>query len=181
MERQLQVGEVAPPGSVSASSLRSGSIACRWVPERTSRTARPNTVSLNTTPRDSPHHRSASRSGRAVRVGGDEGAVDRADGRADDEVGPDPGLGQRAQHADLVRAEQPAAAEYECSRHLSQGNPRAGTAAHTGGGLAGAGQVTVRSRNSLFSLTVTGMGGKISTRCCASSRSAAKLSLPPLK
>src|SRR4029077_656844 len=57
---------------------------------------------------------------RAFRVGGDEGAVHRADGGADDEVGPHPGVGQRAQHADLVRAEQPTAAEYECSRHLPQ-------------------------------------------------------------
>ena len=48
-------------GSVSASIFRSGSMACRWVPDRTSRTARPSTVSLNTTRRDSPCQSSLSR------------------------------------------------------------------------------------------------------------------------
>ena len=56
---------------------------------------------------------------RPVGVRGDERAVDRPDGGADNDVGPHAGLGQRAQHAHLVRTEQPAAAEYECSRHLT--------------------------------------------------------------
>ena len=43
-----------------------------------------------------------------------------------------------------------------------------------------AAQLTARSRNRLFSVTVTVIGGKMSMRRCASSRSAAKLSLPPL-
>src|SRR5215469_6974656 len=53
--------------------------------------------------------------GRAVRVGGNEGAVDRADGGADDQVGAYVGFAQGAQHAYLVRAEQPPAAEHERS------------------------------------------------------------------
>jgi hypothetical protein len=55
-------------------------------------------------------------------IGGDEGTVHGANRGADDKVGADPGVGQRAQHADLVGAEQPAAAEYECDRHLAQAN-----------------------------------------------------------
>ena len=40
-------------------------------------------------------------------IGGEEGAVDRADGGPKDDVRPDAALGQRAQHPDLVRSEEP--------------------------------------------------------------------------
>ncbi|BDZ66357.1 hypothetical protein GCM10025877_32950 [Agromyces mangrovi Wang et al. 2018] len=46
-----------------------------------------------------------------VDVGGDDGAVDRADRRADDEARPDVALEQCPQHADLARAEHAAASE----------------------------------------------------------------------
>ena len=54
---------------------------------------------------------------RARRVGGHEGAVDRAPRRAHDHVGPDAGLRQRPEHADLMRPEQAAAAEHERRLH----------------------------------------------------------------
>ena len=50
------------------------------------------------------------------RVGGDEGAVDRADRGAGDDVGADAGLEQRLDHADLDRAADAAAAEHERDR-----------------------------------------------------------------
>jgi hypothetical protein len=56
---------------------------------------------------------------RARRVGRDQRAVDRADRGAHHQVGLDARLGKRPQHADLVRAEQPSAAEYERCRHTS--------------------------------------------------------------
>jgi hypothetical protein len=56
---------------------------------------------------------------RARRVGGHERAVDRADRGAHDQIRPDARLRERAEHADLVRAEQPAAAEDERRRHGS--------------------------------------------------------------
>jgi hypothetical protein len=51
------------------------------------------------------------------RIGGHERAVDRADRGSHDQVGLDPGLGQRPQHADLVGAEQAPATEHERGRH----------------------------------------------------------------
>src|SRR6266536_2876585 len=50
---------------------------------------------------------------RLGRVGRDEHAVDRAHRGPDDQVRPDPGLGERLEHPDLVRAQHPAAAEHE--------------------------------------------------------------------
>jgi hypothetical protein len=50
------------------------------------------------------------------RVGRDEGPVERADRRADDEVGHDPGLEQRPQHPDLAGTEHAAAAQDEGGR-----------------------------------------------------------------
>jgi len=55
--------------------------------------------------------------GRAGRVGGHERAVEGADRGTDHQVGPDAGLGQRAEHADLMSAEQPPAAQYERRGH----------------------------------------------------------------
>jgi len=49
------------PGSSRSSSRRSGSGECRWVPERSSRIARPHSVSLNASRRSSPRHFSPSR------------------------------------------------------------------------------------------------------------------------
>jgi hypothetical protein len=50
---------------------------------------------------------------RRVGVGGDEDAVERPDRGPQDQVRPDPGLGERLQHADLVGAQHPSAAEHE--------------------------------------------------------------------
>ena len=47
------------------------------------------------------------------RIGGDERAVDRADGGAGDDIGADAGLEERLDHADLDRAANAAAAEHE--------------------------------------------------------------------
>ena len=71
---------------------------------------------------DSSRHSSASRTVVSTRrVGGEERAVERADRRADDEVGDDPGLEQRPQHADLTGAEHAAAAEDEGGRRPRSG------------------------------------------------------------
>src|SRR5205085_10516527 len=48
-------------------------------------------------------------------VGGEKCAVDRADGGTEDQVGLDRALRERAEHSDLVRAEDSAAAEHECN------------------------------------------------------------------
>ena len=50
---------------------------------------------------------------RTGRVSRHERAVDRADRGAHDQIGPHARLLERAEHADLVRAEQAAAAEHE--------------------------------------------------------------------
>ena len=50
---------------------------------------------------------------RRRRVRRDESAIERTDRRANDEVGADVGLQERAQHADLDGAEQTATAEHE--------------------------------------------------------------------
>jgi hypothetical protein len=49
---------------------------------------------------------------------GDERAVDRADRRADDDVRADAVVGERAEHADLDRAEARAAGEDEGDAHI---------------------------------------------------------------
>ena len=54
---------------------------------------------------------------RAGRVGRHERSVDRPHRGADHHVGPDSGLGQRPEHADLVGAEHAAPAEHECRLH----------------------------------------------------------------
>ena len=59
------------------------------------------------------------------RVPGDQGAVERADAGAEDEVGGDAALEERAQHADLDRAEGAPAAEDERGRHRGQRLPAA--------------------------------------------------------
>jgi hypothetical protein len=74
-----------------------------------------------------PHLAQPRRGGR--RVGCDERSVERANGCAHDQVGLDAGLRQRPEHADLVRAEEPSAAEHERRRHGSslaspRGQPR---------------------------------------------------------
>ena len=59
-------------------------------------------------------HRGQLGHGRArVAVGGHEHAVERPHRGAEHQVGPDPGLGEGLEHADLVGAEHPAAAEHE--------------------------------------------------------------------
>ena len=66
-------------------------------------------------PLDSPQRGEPLDRGRG-RVAGEHRAVDRADAGADDEVGGDAGGQQRLEHADLVRAEDTAAAEHERGR-----------------------------------------------------------------
>ena len=59
-------------------------------------------------------HRGQLGDGRArVAVGGHEHAVERPHRGAEHQVGPDPGLGEGLEHADLVGAEHPAPAEHE--------------------------------------------------------------------
>ena len=100
-------------GRCSSSSWRSGRLECRWVPERASVPSRPKSELRNAV----AHHLGAPHRlqplGRALRVGGHEDAVDGADRGAEHQVGADAGVGQRGQHADLVRAEHSAAAEHE--------------------------------------------------------------------
>ena len=105
-------------GRCCSSSRRSGRLECRWVPDRASVPSRPKIELRNTVRTTSERQTASSRLRRAGRVGGDEDAVDGADRGAQDEVGPDAGVGQRGQHAHLVRAEHPAAAEDERGRRL---------------------------------------------------------------
>ena len=60
VEGQLEIGEVLP-GRAPSSMRCSGSMECRWVPDRASRASRPQTLSLNAWRSSSPCHRSASR------------------------------------------------------------------------------------------------------------------------
>jgi hypothetical protein len=50
-------------------------------------------------------------------------AVDHADRGAYDQVGPDPGFGKRVEHAELMCAGPPPAAEHECRHHESRRTP----------------------------------------------------------
>jgi hypothetical protein len=123
LERQFQVGEVAPGqrgGQQPAQRLER--VQVRAGPDQVGGPApqllaegQPQFVAL-------PHPGQPPR--RTRRVGGHERAVDRADRGAHHQVGPHARLGKRAQHADLVRAEQPPAAEHEGRRHQAPAQPR---------------------------------------------------------
>ena len=83
------------------------------------RTVRSAAVAVHLAPDSpAPRHSSVSRSITAsVGLAGDQRAVERADAGAEHQVGDDAALEQRAQHADLDRAEDAAAAEHERGRH----------------------------------------------------------------
>jgi hypothetical protein len=48
-----------------------------------------------------------------MKIGGEEGAVDRADRGAEDNIGRDRALGEGPQHSDLMPAEDPASAQHD--------------------------------------------------------------------
>jgi hypothetical protein len=116
LEGQLEVGEVLP--GQDARQQPAQPLQRVQVGPRTQQPHRPAPQSLaEGQPQlvTFPHLPEPDR--RAGRVRRHQRAVDGADRRTHDEVGPDAGLRQRLQHADLVRAEQPPAAEHERRRH----------------------------------------------------------------
>jgi hypothetical protein len=118
LERQFQVREVAARQRVAQNApQRLERVQVRARPDQPDRPApqllaerQPQLIALPQP--DQPV-------GRARWVGRYERAVDGADRSAHHQVGLDARLGKRPEHADLVRAEQPSAAEYERRRHGS--------------------------------------------------------------
>ena len=100
--------------SCATSARRSGSAECAAVRVRASSRSRATVPAAKTSAASGERHRLVQPVGDLRRrAGGEHRAVDRADAGADDEVGADARVEQRAQHADLHGAEHSPAAEHD--------------------------------------------------------------------